>query len=267
MDLLGDSLLREARFVQHVGPVRAAVEGNDLHRSTVLAGLAWPEARVAVLHEDTRAEVHLEVGSRQSIERRPVDICKPRQTVRNDDHAEIRIESRHLQAGVEGREDDVRECLLMTRTDWAYYFAEGAAILGLALSALLYLQAIIGAQPPRRGWIGVLLAGATVLGLAVSLEGWNIKRQSQGVAWWRDANAACPNWLGWLSGAAFLLWVGTWLLMAMGPLRPVTATDRLILEARIGGATLIASYAMLFSLLFLLRVARRQARDRRLAKT
>jgi hypothetical protein len=155
----------------------------------------------------------------------------------------------------------------MTRADVAYHLAKAAAIVGLAVSAMLYLQAVAATQPPSREWMGFLLAGATLLGLATSLEGWTIKRHSQGVDWWREANAACPNWLGWLSGTAFLLWVGTWLLMAIGPLFQMDATDRRFLEARIGSATLIASYAMLFSLLFLLRVARRQARDRHHART
>lgn len=150
----------------------------------------------------------------------------------------------------------------MNRADLLYGAAGFAAIVGLALCGIVYIRTFVGLEPPPRLWMGVLLGGATALGVVTSLAGWNLKRHAEGADWWREANAVCPGWLGWLSVTAFVYWTANFVLVTFAPIPQMEAAARFGLEARIGSATLLTAYALLFALLFLLRIASRQARSR-----
>ena len=136
----------------------------------------------------------------------------------------------------------------------------GWAVLGTAPSAALHAYTCAG--PAGRERRSLLFASAVVLTVVALLDRQRLRRGAP-KGWWKAAEEASPYWLRWVSRAA-ILYIGAYFAydtfgVLTSPLTPDAAlrgTDRIL------AMLFMAFHGITYTLVYTLRIASRQARER-----
>jgi hypothetical protein len=139
----------------------------------------------------------------------------------------------------------------------------GWAVLGAALSAALHAFTFAAAYRPLPVARIALLASAVGLILIGLLDRQRLRRGAP-KGWWKEAEAASPYWLRWVSRAVILYMAGYFAYDTFSALTSTLTPEAATRGAdRILAALYMAFHAITFTLVYTLRIASRQARDRK----
>ena len=139
----------------------------------------------------------------------------------------------------------------------------GWAVLGTALSAALHAYTFAEQYRPIANVRIALLASALALIVTALLDRQRQRLKGMPKGWWKVAEVATPYWLRWVSRAVILYMAGyfaydtfTVLTTTLTPEAALRGADRIL------GALFMAFHAITFTLVYTLRIASRQARER-----
>lgn len=141
----------------------------------------------------------------------------------------------------------------------------GWAVLGTALSAALHAYTFAAWYEPLANTRLALFGSAVALVFVALLDRQRLRRGAP-KGWWKAAETASPYWLRWVSRTTILYMAGYFAYDTFTALTsPLTPEAALRGADRILGALFMAFHAITFTLVYTLRIASQQARERKAA--